>query len=78
LQNFANEKKIVVIATFLSSQSSSRNAFLRAATIAKANVVIGIRQTMYDREFNLEKHPHLMLGTAEYPSENLTLVDFIF
>ncbi len=78
LQNFANEKKIIVIATFFSSQSNSRNASLKAATIAKANVAIAIRQTLYDREFNLEKHPHLMLGTAEYPSENLTLVDFLF
>jgi len=78
LQNFVQEKKLILIITYLSRQNSSRNSYLKTVAFGKANVVISIMQTLYDRDFNLEKHPHLMLGTAEYPSENVTLTDFLF
>jgi len=77
LQSFARQHQIVLIATYLPSQNSSRSTSLQTATYGRANVVLAVRQTMYDREFTLEKHPRLMLGTAEFPSENLTLTDFM-
>ncbi len=77
LQNFAREKRIVVIATCPAHQSSSRSNYLQALTCARANVVLSLNQTMYDREISLEKHSRFMLGSAEFPSDNLTLTDFI-
>ncbi len=76
LQNFAREKQIIIVATYPPRQSNSRSQYLQAATSQRANVVIALRQTMYDREFVLEKHPRFMLGSAEFPSENLTLAHF--
>ena len=77
LQNFARQNQIILIATYPPRQNSSRNAYLQTVTCGKANVVLALKQTMYDREFTLEKHPRFMLGTAEFPSENLTLTDFM-
>jgi hypothetical protein len=77
LQNLAREKQIVVVATCPSRCGSSRSAFLRAVMCEKAGVVIGLCQTMCDSEFVLEKHSRFMLGDAEFPLENLTLMDFV-
>jgi hypothetical protein len=77
LQNFARQNQIVIIATYLPRQNNSRNAYLQTVTCGKANVVLALKQTMYDREVTLEKHPRFMLGAAEFPSENLTLTDFL-
>jgi hypothetical protein len=77
LQNFARQNKIILIATCPPRQNSSLNGYLQTATIQRANVVLAVNQTMYDREIILEKHPRFMLGTAELPSENLTLTHFM-
>jgi hypothetical protein len=77
LQNFAKEKQIILIATYPTRQNSSRNNYMQTLTCDKANVILAYRQTKYDREFALEKHPRFMLGTAEFPSDNLTLTDFM-
>jgi hypothetical protein len=77
LQNFARQHQIILLATYLSRQSSSRNTYLREVSFEKANVVVAFRQTPYDREFTLEKHPRFMLGSAEFLSEDLTLTDFM-
>jgi|WetSurMetagenome_2_1015567.scaffolds.fasta_scaffold09631_6 hypothetical protein len=77
LRSFARQNQVVIIATYPARQNSSRNTSLQAATCSRANVVLSVKQTMYDREFTLEKHPRFMLGTAEFPSENLTLTDFM-
>jgi hypothetical protein len=77
LRNFAKENQIVLIATYPPHKENKRNSFLQAVTCGKANVVISLNQTKYEREFILEKHPHHLLGTAELPSETLTLEHFI-
>ncbi|HTY74349.1 MAG TPA: hypothetical protein VMD05_02145 [Candidatus Nanoarchaeia archaeon] len=77
VQSFVREKQIILVVTCPPRQNNSRNAYLQTVVSQRANVVIALRQTMYDREFELEKHPRLMLGTAEFPSENLTLSDFL-
>ncbi len=76
LQSFARQTQITVIATYNPRPKSSRNTELQALSYDKANVVIKLTQTTYDREFALEKHPRFMLGCAEFPMENLTLSDF--
>jgi len=77
LQSFARQYQIILIATCPPRQNSIRSTYLQTEICGKANVALAIRQTMYDREFILEKHPSLMLGSAEFPSENLTLTDFM-
>ena len=77
LQNFAREHQIILLATYLPHKNTSRNAYLQMLTCGRANVVIALKQTTYDREFALEKHPHFMLGIAEFSSDNLTLMDFM-
>ena len=77
LQNFAHENQIILIVTYPPQQNNRRNLYLQALTCGRANVVIALRQTKYEREFILEKHPHFMLGTAEFPLENPTLTEFM-
>ena len=77
LHNFAKEKQIILIATYPPHRETRRNIFLHALTCGRANSVISLRQTKYARELVLEKHPYYMLGVAEFPSENLTLTEFI-
>ncbi len=77
LQTFARQNQIILIATYPSRQNSSRNDYLKTIICQKANVVLALKQTLYDREIILEKHPRFILGSAEFPPENLTLTDFL-
>jgi hypothetical protein len=77
LSNFAKENQIVLVATYLPHQESKRNTFLHTVTCGRANTVISLRQTKYEREFVLEKHPRYVLGVAELPSEILTIENFL-
>ena len=77
LSKFARENQVVLIATYPPHQETRRNSYLHTLTCARANVVIALRQSQYDREFVLEKHPRYVLGVAELPSENLTLTEFM-
>lgn len=77
LFNFAKENQTILIATYAPHQETRRNNFLHALTCGRANTVISLRQTKYEREIVLEKHPRYLSGVAELPFENLTLTDFI-
>lgn len=77
LSNFARKHQIVVVATYLPYSDSRRSILFQEITCSKANTVIAFSKTAYTREITLEKHPFFMLGTAELPSENLTLTDFM-
>ena len=77
LSRFARENQVILVATYPAHQETRRNSFLHALTCGRASVVIALRQTLYDREFILEKHPRYVLGSAEFPSENLTLTEFM-
>jgi hypothetical protein len=77
LSKFARENDVIVIATYLPHKDNQRNLYLNALTCGRANVVIALRQTKYDREIILEKHPTLMLGSAELPTEILPLTAFM-
>jgi len=77
LSKFTRENQVIIIATYPPRQETRRNSYLHTLTCARANVVISLTQSQYDREFILEKHPRYVLGTAELPSENLTLTDFM-
>jgi len=76
LSNFAKKHQIILIATYLPYERSRRNSSLKEMTFTRASTVLEFTKTPYTKEVTLEKHPTLMLGTAELPSENLTLMDF--
>ena len=77
LSRFARENQIIVIATYPPHQETRRNSFFNALLWGRANVIIALRQTRHDREIFLEKHPRYVLGSAEFPSETLTLNEFM-
>ena len=77
LSNFARKHQIILIATYLPYSNNKRNSLLQEMTYARANIVLSFSKTKYTREVALEKHPFFVLGTAELPSENLTLTNFM-
>ena len=77
LSNFARENKVIIIATYPPHIETERNNSLQTQTCTRANVVLSIRRTSYARQFSLEKHPYLTLGTAELPNESSTLPYFL-
>jgi len=77
LSGFAWKKQIILVTTYPPHVNNERNLCLQTLTREKANIVIALHQTKYDREFALEKHPCFMLGSVEFPSENLTLTQFM-
>lgn len=77
LSAFAKKHQIILVATYLSYSDSRRNSLLQEITSSKASTVLSFSKTAYTRELTLEKHPRFVLGTAELPSENLTLTDFM-
>jgi hypothetical protein len=77
LSSFAKKHQIILIATYLPYSDNKRNSEFQEITCARASTVLAFSKTPYTREVTLEKHPSFMLGTAELPSENLTLTDFM-
>ena len=77
LAKFVVDSKVIVVATHLTRRSSSRSLFLESALLGRANVAIRIKSVRQTLRFVLEKHPSYSLGTAEFPSEGLTLKEFM-
>jgi hypothetical protein len=77
LSSFARKHQIILIATYLPYSNNRRNSLLQEITCSRANTVLSFSKTTYTREVTLEKHPFFVLGTAEFPSENLKLTDFM-
>jgi hypothetical protein len=77
LSHFAKENKIMLIVTCLPHEESKRSKNLHNITCKRADIVISINQSKYEREFILEKHPYYVLGVADFSSENLTLEHFM-
>jgi hypothetical protein len=77
LSSFAKKNQIILIATYLPYSDNKRNSLFQEITCSKANTVLSFSKTPFTREVTLEKHPYFVLGTAELPSENLKLTDFM-
>ena len=75
--NIAKKHQIIIIATYPNHEGSVRNIALKEMTLSRANTVLSYFKTIYTSELNLEKHPTYTLGTAEPPSENMTLTNFM-
>jgi hypothetical protein len=80
ISEFSRKTGAIVLATCLPHCHSRRGAFLQSIACARSNVTISItKKTFYPfgKQFALEKHPSFKLGRADFPSENLTLNDFV-
>ena len=77
LSSFAKKHQIILIATYLPDSENERSSLLQEITCSKAKTVLYFSKTAYTREITLEKHPSFVLGTAELPSDNLKLTDFM-
>jgi hypothetical protein len=77
LANFAKKHNLIIIATYLSHESSRRNSVLQEITATKASTVLRFTKTPYTKEVELEKHPSYMLGVADLTSDNQALTDFM-
>jgi hypothetical protein len=77
LSNLARKLSVIIVATYLPYDGSKRNESLQQMTFQRASTVLSLSKTAYTREVTLEKHPSFVLGTAELPSENLKLTDFM-
>jgi len=76
LANFAKKNRLIIIATYLSHESSRRNSILQEITTSKASTVLRFTKTLYTKEVELEKHPSYMLGVVDLTSENQALTDY--
>ena len=77
LSSFAKKHQIILIATYRPDSENRRSSLLQEITRSKAKTVLYFNKTAYTREITLEKHPSFVLGTAELPSDNLKLTDFM-
>ncbi len=77
LSNFAKERQIVLIATYLPHRNEKVNNDFQAIAATRSDVVLSLRTTKHDRVISLDKHPYLTVGSIELPSGNLRLTDFI-
>jgi predicted ATP-dependent serine protease len=77
LSYLAKKHQIIVIVTYPSREGSTRNIALKEMALSKANTVLSYFKSPYTAELNLEKHPTYVLGTAEPPSENMSLTSFM-
>ena len=76
LAGLAKKHRIIIIATYLSHESTTRNSTLQEISSAKANIALRFTKTPYTSEIELEKHPSYILGVAEFSPEIKTLTDF--
>jgi hypothetical protein len=77
LSKFAEDNKLVVMATCLPQYDSRRNSFFRSVLCGRAKAVLCVRHSKYERRLVLEKHPTFDLGYAGFPSDELTLDEFM-
>ncbi|TRO54031.1 hypothetical protein E2P63_01830 [Candidatus Bathyarchaeota archaeon] len=77
LAEFAKKNRVILFATHPSRFWSKSSRFFEEVLCARANVVAEIRKFNDRPHFVLEKHPTFKLGRVEFPSEEVTLVDFL-
>lgn len=77
LSTFVEKNQLALIATYPRRQPSRLNMYLHALTCGRANTVLSLRRSRYGRELVLEKHPRFRLGSAEFPSADLALTEFM-
>jgi hypothetical protein len=77
LADFAKKNRVILVATHLPRFWSKRSRFFEEVLCGRANVVVALKKFRSRPHFVLEKHPNFKLGKAEFPSEEVTLADFL-
>jgi hypothetical protein len=77
LSDFAKENQVIIVATHISNFYSKRSRFFKKVMCRKANVVASIKIFNHRKIFVLEKHSLFKSGTVEFPSGNVTLLNFM-
>jgi hypothetical protein len=77
LADFAKKNRVILVATHPPRFWSKRSRFFEEVLCGRANVVASIKKFRNRPHFVLEKHPKFKLGKAEFPSEEVTLADFL-
>ena len=77
LSKFADENRVIVVATYPPHYPSQRNIFFKAVVCGRANAVVSVRPSKHGQQFMLEKHSFFPLGCADFPSEDLSLTRFM-
>ncbi len=77
LAELACKKGLVVVATYLPHENTKRNSLLYTSTYQKANVAAALAMVNHRRTMILEKHPTFCLGSAEFPSDQITLPELM-
>jgi hypothetical protein len=77
LADFAKKNRVILVATHPPRFWSKRSRFFEEVLCGRANVVVAIKKFRSRPHFVLEKHPNFKLGKAEFPSEEVTLADFM-
>ena len=76
LSEFPKENGVTIVATHPTGKPSPRSLFMELALLGRAGVVIRVKGSHPALKFALEKHPLYKPGTAEFPSEGITLREF--
>jgi hypothetical protein len=77
LASFAKRNRVILVATHPPRFWSKRSRFFEEVLCGRANVVASIKKFRNRPHFVLEKHPQFKPGKAEFPSEEVTLADFL-
>ena len=77
LSNLASKTQTIILATSLSQPYSFRSIFLQSALLGRASAVMRIKEAKDGLKFMLEKHPTIKPLTADFPSSELTLENFM-
>jgi predicted MPP superfamily phosphohydrolase len=76
LSNFAKQYGIIIVATNLPHENTSRNRTLHEISTTKAGILFRLIKTPYTSDIELEKHPSYMLGVMEFRPETKPLTAF--
>jgi len=76
LSEFARMHRVIVIATFLPRHQSKQSSFFKAASEC-ASAVASVKKSKDGQQFFLEKHPFFTLRSVCFPSENVSLTEFM-
>jgi hypothetical protein len=77
LADFAKKNRVILVATYSPCFWSKRSRFFEEVLCERGDVVVAIKKFRGRPHFVLEKHPIFKLGKAEFPSEEVTLADFL-
>jgi hypothetical protein len=77
LRDFTRKNQIIIVATHPPYYWSKNRMFFKEVLCARANIVASISKSKNRPHFVLEKHPEFKLGNVEFPSDQITLTDFL-